>query len=99
MSFATTATTIVSGAIAERFDFNAYCLFSLVNTIVYVVPAGWLWGDHGFLRKMGVVDIAGSGGVHLVGGSSAFLAAWLLGQDWHGGILTARHQWGVLLML
>jgi Amt family ammonium transporter len=50
-----------------------------VNTIVYVVPAGWLRGDHGFLRKMGVVDIAGSGGVHLVGGSSAFLAAWLLG--------------------
>ena len=79
MSFATTATTIVSGAIAERFDFNAYCLFSLVNTIVYVVPAGWLWGEHGFLRKMGVVDIAGSGGVHLIGGASAFVAAWLLG--------------------
>jgi Amt family ammonium transporter len=52
---------------------------SLVNAIVYVVPAGWLWGDHGFLRKMGVVAIAGSGGVHLVGGSSAFVAAWLLG--------------------
>ena len=31
MSFATTATTIVSGAIAERFDFNAYCIFSLVR--------------------------------------------------------------------
>jgi ammonium transporter len=79
LSFATTATTIVSGAIAERFDFNAYCLFSLVNTVVYVVPAGWLWGNHGWLRELGVVDIAGSGGVHLVGGSSAFVAAWLLG--------------------
>ena len=96
MSFATTATTIVSkitlmiflfslddaclgfvisltlsqvsGAIAERFDFNAYCLFSLVNTIVYCVPAGWLWAERGFLYQLGVVDIAGSGGVHLVGG-------------------------------
>ena len=79
MSFATTATTIVSGAIAERFDFNAYCVFSLVNTVVYCVPAGWLWGAHGFLYNLGVVDIAGSGGVHLVGGASAFVAAWLLG--------------------
>ena len=79
MSFATTATTIVSGAIAERCDFNAYCLFSLVNTVVYCVPAGWLWGQHGFLYHLGVVDIAGSGGVHLVGGASAFVAAWLLG--------------------
>ena len=79
MSFATTATTIVSGAIAERFDFNAYCLFSLVNTVVYCVPAGWLWSSRGFLGKMGVVDIAGSGGVHLVGGASAFVSAWLLG--------------------
>ena len=67
MSFATTATTIVSGAIAERFDFNAYCIFSLVNTIVYCVPAGWLWAPRGFLYQLGCVDIAGSGGVHLVG--------------------------------
>jgi len=55
----------VSGAIAERCDFNAYCLFSLVNTVVYCVPAGWLWSNHGFLKNLGVVDIAGSGGVHL----------------------------------
>jgi ammonium transporter, Amt family len=38
MSFATTSTTIVSGACAERFNFTAYCLFSFVNTVVY---AGW----------------------------------------------------------
>ena len=78
MSFATTATTIVSGAIAERwvtdsllvtntfcilrFDFNAYCIFSLVNTIVYAVPAGWLWAERGFLYRLGVVDIAGNKG-------------------------------------
>ncbi|TRY73665.1 hypothetical protein TCAL_01884, partial [Tigriopus californicus] len=71
LSFATTATTIVSGGIGERCNFNAYCIFSLLNTFVYCIPAGWLWGKHGFLKNLGAIDIAGSGGVHLVGGTSA----------------------------
>ncbi|KAE8742660.1 hypothetical protein FOCC_FOCC011789 [Frankliniella occidentalis] len=70
MSFATTATTIVSGAMAERCNFKAYCIFSFMNTVVYCIPAGWVWSDTGFLNEMGVVDIAGSGPVHLVGGMS-----------------------------
>ncbi|XP_025829067.1 putative ammonium transporter 3 [Agrilus planipennis] len=79
MSFATTATTIVSGAMAERCNFKAYCLYSFLNTIVYCIPAGWVWGDHGFLKRMGAVDIAGSGPVHLVGGFSAYASALMLG--------------------
>ncbi|XP_068244065.1 putative ammonium transporter 3 isoform X2 [Palaemon carinicauda] len=79
LSFATTATTIVSGAVAERFNFVAYVLFSTINTVIYCIPAGWLWGNHGFLRKLGVVDIAGSCGVHVCGGSSALVAARMVG--------------------
>ncbi|KAL0859084.1 hypothetical protein ABMA27_010931 [Loxostege sticticalis] len=79
LSFATTATTIVSGAMAERCNFKAYCVFSFLNTVVYCVPAGWVWGSHGFLNRMGAVDIAGSGPVHLIGGSSAFASALMLG--------------------
>ncbi len=79
LSFATTATTIVSGGIAERCNFYAYCIFSLVNTLVYCIPAGWIWGDHGFLKHLGAVDIAGSGAVHLVGGVSAFVSAKTIG--------------------
>ncbi|XP_061726604.1 putative ammonium transporter 2 [Cydia pomonella] len=79
LSFATTATTIVSGAMAERCNFKAYCLFSFMNTIVYCVPAGWVWGSNGFLSRLGAVDIAGSGPVHLIGGSSAFASALMLG--------------------
>ncbi|KAF5290991.1 hypothetical protein FQA39_LY14522 [Lamprigera yunnana] len=79
MSFATTATTIVSGAMAERCNFKAYCLFSLLNTVVYCVPAGWVWADKGFLKTLGAVDIAGSGPVHLIGGTSAFASALMLG--------------------
>ncbi|XP_076253943.1 putative ammonium transporter 2 isoform X1 [Rhynchophorus ferrugineus] len=79
LSFATTATTIVSGAMAERCSFKAYCLFSFLNTAIYCIPAGWLWGDHGFLKQMGAVDIAGSGAVHLLGGSAALASALMLG--------------------
>ncbi|XP_076314978.1 putative ammonium transporter 3 [Tachypleus tridentatus] len=78
LSFATTATTIVSGAMAERTSFNAYCVFSLLNTVTYCIPAGWLWGSHGFLKKMGVIDFAGSAGVHLLGGVSALTSAIML---------------------
>ncbi|CAN7980259.1 unnamed protein product, partial [Ixodes pacificus] len=79
LSFSTTATTIVSGAMAERTNYNAYCVFSLLNTVVYCIPAGWLWADHGFLRKLGALDFAGSGCVHLLGGVSALVAAMFLG--------------------
>ena len=41
---------------------------------MYCIPAGWLWGEHGFLYQLGVVDIAGSGGVHLIGGTSGNIA-------------------------
>ncbi|XP_070492309.1 putative ammonium transporter 3 [Chironomus tepperi] len=83
LSFATTATTILSGTVAERINFHAYCLFSLINTIVYCIPAGWVWSETGWLRNLGVVDIAGSGPVHLLGGASAFAGAIMLGPR-HG---------------
>lgn len=79
LSFATTATTIVSGAMAERTRLTAYIIFSLLNTIVYVIPAHWIWSDIGFLAQMGVIDIAGSGAVHLVGGTSGLVATLMLG--------------------
>lgn len=66
MSFATTSTTIVSGACAERWRFQAYCLFSFINSVVYSVSGGWVWGEHGFLRNLGVVDFAGAGPIHIV---------------------------------
>ena len=80
LSFATTATTIVSGAMAERTKLTAYILFSLTNTVVYVIPAHWVWSKIGFLAQLGVIDIAGSGAVHLVGGVSGLVATLMLGS-------------------
>ena len=63
LSFASTATTIVSGAVAERVKLHSYIVFAMFNTVAYAIPAHWIWGG-GFLNKRGVVDIAGSGGAH-----------------------------------
>jgi len=60
MSFATTATTIVSGAMAERTHLQAYTIFSFTNTISYCFPAHWIWGEKGFLKELGVIDYAGT---------------------------------------
>ncbi|XP_013397780.1 putative ammonium transporter 3 [Lingula anatina] len=78
LSFATTATTIVSGAMAERTRLTAYILFSFLNTIVYSFPAHWIWGRNGFLNTLGAIDIAGSGVVHLCGAVTGLVAAILL---------------------
>ncbi|XP_022109527.1 putative ammonium transporter 3 [Acanthaster planci] len=77
-SFATTATTIVSGAMAERTKLETYIVFSFLNTVVYCIPANWIWGEHGWLKTMGVVDIAGAGAVHMVGGVTGLVATLIL---------------------
>ena len=63
----------------ERTNFYFYIFFSLFNTFVFCVPACWLWSERGFLRVLGVVDVAGSCGVNLVGGTGALVAAVMLG--------------------
>ena len=78
LTFSTTATTIVSGALAERCRFRAYCLFALMNTLIYSVPAHWIFADSGWLKRLGAVDFAGAGPVHLLGGTTALVGSWML---------------------
>ncbi|XP_019643214.1 PREDICTED: putative ammonium transporter 3 [Branchiostoma belcheri] len=78
LSFATTSTTIVSGAMAERTKLNSYIVFSMLNTVVYIFPAHWVWAPNGFLYTMGVIDVAGTGAVHLCGASCGLVATLLL---------------------
>ena len=74
LSFATTATTIVSGAMAERVKLKSYIVFSFLNTLVYCFPAHWMWETNGWLNKLGAIDIAGCGPVHISGGVSGLVA-------------------------
>jgi len=79
MALASTATTIVSGAMAERTNLKAYMLYSFVSTLSTCFPTHWIWGKNGVLRELGVIDIAGCSGVHLVGGAAGLAAAVMLG--------------------
>lgn len=77
--FCATSATIVSGAMAERTKFSAYCVYSfLISLIVYPVSGHWIWGG-GFISQMGFHDFAGSCAVHMVGGVAAFIGALILG--------------------
>ncbi|MDO5425647.1 MAG: ammonium transporter [Eubacteriales bacterium] len=77
--FCATAATIVSGAMAERTNFKAYCLYSgLISLIVYPISGHWIWGG-GWLSSLGFHDFAGSTAVHMVGGVTACIGAAILG--------------------
>ena len=77
--FCATAATIVSGSMAERTNFKAYCVYSaVISLIIYPITGHWAWGG-GWLYQMGFHDFAGSAAVHMVGGLIACLGAWMLG--------------------
>ncbi len=77
--FCATAATIVSGSMAERTNFKAYCLYSAaISLLIYPICGHWSWGG-GWLADLGFHDFAGSAQVHNVGGIIACLGAAILG--------------------
>jgi Amt family ammonium transporter len=79
--FAVITPALISGAFAERKRFKAFAIFSLLwATLVYDPVAHWVWGDGGWLHKLGALDFAGGTVVHITSGVSALVAAWMLGR-------------------
>lgn len=87
MVFMDTAATIPTGSMAERMKFSGFVLMSLwVSMIIYPIVGGWVWGG-GWLQNIGrsigfgngVVDFAGSGVVHMIGGTVALAGAIVIG--------------------
>ena len=93
--FCATTATIVSGAMAERTNFKAYCIYSMIiSAVVYPVEAYWNWGvgNNGWLQQLasswglldggtaqGFIDLSGSCSIHMVGGLTALIGAWMVG--------------------
>ncbi|KAF5752436.1 ammonium transporter 1 member 1 [Tripterygium wilfordii] len=89
-AFAIAAAGITSGSIAERTQFVAYLIYSSFLTgFVYPVVSHWFWSGDGWasaaktsgslLFGSGVIDFAGSGVVHMVGGIAGLWGALIEG--------------------
>ncbi len=77
--FCATSATIVSGAMAERTKFSAYCIYSAaISLLIYPISGHWIWGG-GWLAELGFHDFAGSAAVHMVGGICAAIGEAILG--------------------
>jgi len=83
MVFAATAATIVSGAVAERTTLQAYMVYSFgITAWVYPIVVYWVWSGDGVFsagKDYEVIDFAGSGVVHMVGGFSGLMGALIIG--------------------
>lgn len=88
-AFSATAATIVSGAVAERTSYYAYVIFTTIMTgFIYPVVVKWTWGggwlsadsDWNYIKDHAYVDFAGSGIVHMLGGTAALVGATLVGK-------------------
>jgi ammonium transporter, Amt family len=87
MVFMDTAATIPTGATAERLKFSGFVLMGFwVSMFIYPLLGNWIWGG-GWLQNLGrsfgigngAVDFAGSGVVHMIGGSVALAGAIAIG--------------------
>lgn len=79
--FAVITPALITGAFAERMKFGSFLLFSLLwSILVYNPLCHWIWGNGGWMSKLGALDFAGGVAVHLSSGVAALVAAILLGK-------------------
>ncbi|MEO2003030.1 MAG: hypothetical protein ABGY41_02910 [Candidatus Poribacteria bacterium] len=85
-AFCATASTILSGAVAERMKFTGFVLTAfLISAVIYPICGHWVWNGAlsgiptGWLGSRGFIDFAGSTVVHSVGGWVALAAVIVVG--------------------
>ncbi len=81
MTFAIITPALISGAVAERMKFSAYCLFiTLWATFFYDPLAHMVWGGGWIGVKDLALDFAGGTVVHISSGISALTLCIMLGK-------------------
>jgi Amt family ammonium transporter len=80
MTFIMITPALFVGGFAERMNFAAMLIFSVLwGLIVYVPVTHWVWGG-GWLAQKGLLDFAGGTVVHVTAGVSALVAALVIGN-------------------
>jgi Amt family ammonium transporter len=82
MTFAIITPALISGAIAERMKFSAYCLFILLWATFFYDPLAHMVWDGGLIGtgKIHALDFAGGTVVHISSGISALTLCIMLGK-------------------
>ncbi|MGI5340316.1 ammonium transporter [Streptomyces sp. CA-181903] len=81
LMFAVITPALMSGALADRVRFSAWCLFiTLWVSLVYFPVAHWVWHADGWLFKLKVIDFAGGTAVHINAGVGALAALLVVGK-------------------
>ena len=86
LTFAIVTTALVSGSIADRAKFSAWCVFvALWATFVYVPVAHWVFffdgGEGGWIGdRLGTLDFAGGTAVEINSGAAGLALALVLGR-------------------
>merc|ERR1719329_1129477 len=79
-AFVAAASTIVCGAVAERTEFVGYLLYTFfISAFIYPVVVHWGWSSTGWLATRSFRDFAGSGIVHMTGGTASLMGAIVIG--------------------
>jgi len=80
LMFAAITVALITGSFAERMNFKALLLFSVLWSVcIYSPLAHWVWGG-GWLSQLGALDFAGGAVVHISSGFGALVCAMVLGK-------------------
>jgi len=81
MTFIMITPALFVGGFAERMNFSAMLLFSVLwSLLVYVPVCHWVWASGGWLYEKGLLDFAGGTVVHITAGVTALVTAVVLGN-------------------
>ena len=82
MTFAIITPALISGAVAERMKFSAYCVFILLWATFFYDPLAHMVWDGGFIGTghLHALDFAGGTVVHISSGVSALTLAFIIGK-------------------
>lgn len=80
MTFIMITPALFVGGFAERMNFGAMLVFSILwSLLVYVPICHWVWGG-GWLAEKGLLDFAGGTVVHITAGVTALMIAIVIGN-------------------